>query len=80
MKKLSFCAAAAVALILLVAANRSSENNYGLKTGTAGVPFTNLPTVNVLQMDKLDEGQVIVLQRRANGDLDLWTARADRWI
>lgn len=48
--------------------------------GTAGVSFVNLPTVNVLQMDKLDEGQVVVLQRRANGDLDLWTARADRWM
>jgi len=48
--------------------------------GIAGVSFTNLPTVNVLQMDKLDDTQVLVLQRRANGDLDLWTARADRWI
>lgn len=48
--------------------------------GTAGVNFTNLPTVNVLQMDKLDDTQVLVLQRRANGDLDLWTARGDRWM
>jgi hypothetical protein len=48
--------------------------------GTAGVNFINLPTVNVLQMDKLDETQVLVLQRRANGDLDLWTAKADRWL
>ncbi|OSZ81281.1 hypothetical protein CAP36_08615 [Chitinophagaceae bacterium IBVUCB2] len=48
--------------------------------GTAGVSFTNLPAVNVLQMDKLDETQVLVLQRRANGDLDLYTARADRWM
>lgn len=48
--------------------------------GTAGVPFTNLPVVNVIQMDKLDDGQVIVLQRRGNGDLDLWTARSDRWM
>jgi hypothetical protein len=47
---------------------------------TAGVEFVNLPVVNVLQMDKLDDNQVIVLQRRANGDLDLWTARGDRWI
>jgi hypothetical protein len=48
--------------------------------GTAGVSFINLPTVNVLQMDKLDETQVLVLQRRANGDMDLWTARGDRWM
>ncbi len=47
---------------------------------TAGVNFVTLPTVNVLQMDKLDETQVVVLQRRANGDLDLWTARGDRWM
>jgi hypothetical protein len=47
---------------------------------TAGVNFVTLPTVNVLQMDKLDETQVLVLQRRVNGDLDLWTARADRWM
>ncbi|MGB8191417.1 MAG: hypothetical protein WCF67_05830 [Chitinophagaceae bacterium] len=47
---------------------------------TAGVNFISLPTVNVLQMDKLDDAQVVVLQRRANGDLDLWIARADRWI
>lgn len=47
---------------------------------TAGVNFVTLPAVNVLQMDKLDETQVIVLQRRANGDLDLWTAKGDRWM
>jgi hypothetical protein len=48
--------------------------------GVAGVEMTNLPVVNVLQMDKLDDTQVVVLQRRGNGDLDLWTARADRWL
>lgn len=48
--------------------------------GIAGVNMTNLPVVNVLQMDKLDDAQVIVLQRRPNGDLDLWTARNDRWL
>lgn len=40
---------------------------------TAGVEFVTLPVVNVLQMDKLDEGKVLVLQRKANGDLDLST-------
>jgi hypothetical protein len=48
--------------------------------GTAGVAFTNLPVVNVLQMDKLDDTQVLVLQRRGNGDLDLYVNRADRWL
>ncbi len=47
---------------------------------TAGVSYISLPAVNVLQMDKLDDSQVLVLQRRANGDMDLWTARADRWL
>jgi hypothetical protein len=46
---------------------------------TAGVDFVTLPAVNVLQLDKLDESQLVVLQRRANGDLDLWTAN-DRWF
>ena len=48
--------------------------------GTAGVDFTSLPVVNVLQMDVLDDTQVAVLQRRGNGDLDLWTASAARWV
>ena len=46
---------------------------------TAGVEFVTLPVVNVLQMDKLDDSQVLVLQRRANGDLDLGTL-SDRWF
>jgi len=47
---------------------------------TAGVDMVTLPVVNVLQLDKLDDGNLIVLQRRANGDLDLWTAPANRWF
>src|SRR5688572_1233120 len=46
------------------------EENFA----TAGVEFISMPIVNVLQLDKLDETQFILLQRRANGDLDLWTA------
>ena len=42
--------------------------------------MVTLAVVNVLQMDKLDDTQVLVLQRRGNGDLDLWTARSDRWL
>ena len=40
---------------------------------TAGVDFVTLPVVNVLQMDKLDDSNVLVLQRKSNGDLDLST-------
>lgn len=46
---------------------------------TAGVDFIQLPVTNVLQLDKLDESQFVVLQRRANGDLDLWTA-SERYL
>lgn len=42
--------------------------------GTAGVAFTATPMTNVLQMDKLDEKQVVMIQKKANGDIDLWTA------
>lgn len=41
---------------------------------TAGVDFISLPVVNVVQLDKLDDSQFVLLQRKANGDLDLWTA------
>lgn len=41
---------------------------------TAGVDFVSLPVANVLQMDKLDDGQFVLLQRKANGDLDLWSS------
>ncbi|GHN02201.1 hypothetical protein WSM22_36900 [Cytophagales bacterium WSM2-2] len=46
------------------------EENFG----TAGVNFISLPIVNVLQLDKLDESQIVMLQRKANGDMDLYTA------
>jgi len=46
------------------------EENFA----TVGVDFVSLPVVNVIQLDKLDESQFVLLQRRANGDLDLWTA------
>jgi hypothetical protein len=51
------------------------EENFA----TAGVDFISLPVTNVLQLDKLDDSQFVVLQRRANGDLDLWTA-SERYL
>jgi hypothetical protein len=45
---------------------------------TAGVEFINLPYVNVLQLDKVNDENVIALQRKANGDLDLMTLQAER--
>ena len=45
------------------------EENFA----TAGVDFVSLPVMNVVQLEKLDDTQFILLQRKANGDLDLWT-------
>lgn len=41
--------------------------------GTAGTHFVSMPMVNVLQMDKLDDERFVIMQRKANGDLDLST-------
>lgn len=50
------------------------EENFA----TAGVDFISLPIVNVVQLDKLDDTQFVLVQRRSNGDLDLWTT--DRYL
>ena len=42
--------------------------------GTAGVNFTAMPMKDVMQLDILDGDQVLVLQKKSNGDVDLWTA------
>lgn len=44
---------------------------------TAGVDYISLPYVNVLQMDKYGDG-VLMLQRRANGDLAMFTTNKNR--
>ncbi len=41
---------------------------------TAGVNFRSMNMVNVLQLDKLDDTQMVMIQRKANGDLDLLTS------
>ncbi|NIJ54776.1 hypothetical protein [Dyadobacter arcticus] len=46
---------------------------------TAGVDFVSLPVTNVIQMDKLDDSRMILLQRRSNGSLDLWTS-SERYL
>lgn len=46
---------------------------------TEGVDHFNLPLVNVLQLDKLDDSQFIILQRRSNGDLNLRSLTV-RWL
>jgi len=59
---------------------KSLENFQGSLTtpveenfATAGVDFISLPMTNVVQLEKLDDTKFIVLQRKSNGDLDLWT-------
>jgi hypothetical protein len=37
------------------------------------------PVTNVIQLDKLDDTRMIMLQRRSNGNLDLWTS-SDRYL
>ncbi|MBC8154606.1 MAG: hypothetical protein H7Z72_17035 [Bacteroidetes bacterium] len=46
---------------------------------TSGVDFVSLPLTNVVQLDKLDDSRMILLQRRSNGSLDLWTS-SDRYL
>ncbi|PSL27381.1 hypothetical protein [Dyadobacter jiangsuensis] len=46
---------------------------------TAGVDFVSLPVTNVIQMDKLDDSRMVILQRRSNGSLDLWTS-SERYL
>lgn len=46
------------------------EENFA----TAGVDFVSLPVTNVIQLDKLDDTRMILLQRKSNGSLDLWTS------
>ena len=46
---------------------------------TAGVDFVSLPVTNVLQLDKLDDSRMVVIQRRSNGSLDLWTT-SERYL
>ena len=43
-------------------------------TGTAGVPFTATPLTNVMQLDKIGENTLVMIQKKMNGDVDLWTA------
>ena len=43
--------------------------------GTAGLSYSSLKDMTkVMQMDKLDDKRLVLLQKKENGDLDLWTA------
>ncbi len=49
------------------------------RSATAGVDFIALPFVNVLQLDKIDDGSWVMLQRNAEGKLNLST-QSNRWL
>lgn len=40
---------------------------------TDGVNFVSMPMTNVLQLDKMNDDVMVILQRKSNGSLDLWT-------
>lgn len=48
-------------------------------SATAGVDFIALPLVGVQQLDVLDETRFVILQRMANGSLDIVT-QSNRWL
>ena len=43
-------------------------------SATAGVDFSKLPIEKVVQLDKLDDNRAVILQKKADGALDLWTS------
>ena len=47
---------------------------------TDGVPFVSMPLTNVLQLDKLDDSRMVMLQRKADGSLDLWSSDKQEWL
>lgn len=49
------------------------------RSGTAGVDFIALPFVNVMQLERLDNEQFVMLKREMNGELNLVT-QSNRWL
>jgi hypothetical protein len=46
--------------------------------GRAGTPFNEVASLTkVLQMDKLDNNKVVIMQKKENGDIDLLTSTND---
>lgn len=41
---------------------------------SGGTNFTKLPYDKVLQLDKLDDNRAVVIQKKADGEMDLWTS------
>ena len=47
---------------------------------TDGVKFVSMPLTNVLQLDKLDDNRMVMLQRKSDGSLDLWSTDKAEWL
>jgi hypothetical protein len=47
-------------------------------SGTAGTAFDKSALTSVLQLDKLDDNQVVMIQKKSTGDIDLWTSTDDK--
>ncbi|MES2794887.1 MAG: hypothetical protein V4683_02920 [Bacteroidota bacterium] len=41
---------------------------------TGGTNFTKLPYEKIMQLAKLDENKAVMIQKKSNGDIDLWTS------
>jgi hypothetical protein len=43
-------------------------------SGTAGTPYNEIPSLTkVVQIDKLDNSKVVLIQKKENGSMDLMT-------
>jgi DNA-binding beta-propeller fold protein YncE len=45
--------------------------------GIGGTAFDKSTQADVLQMDKLDDNQVVMIQKKSTGDIDLWASTND---
>ena len=45
---------------------------------TGGVDFVSMPLTNVQQLAKIDDDTMVILQRKSNGSLDLWSTQKSR--
>ena len=47
---------------------------------TEGVDFVSMPLTNVQQLDKMEDGKMVMLQRKSNGSLDLWSTKEAAYL
>jgi hypothetical protein len=47
---------------------------------TEGVKFVSLPLTNVVQLDKMDEDRMVMVQRKTDGSLNLWSTDKAEWL